>query len=108
MSQTLNMFRCEIEEDFVVETRICRLCVILRSRAFYVRVYVLVKGTGRRFPLKIACTRNGQQGDVNQLWTETIKNPFLTGSQCDGCGMYQYIIVYMPSSRTAGDGGERR
>ena len=36
-------------EDFV-ETHVCKLCVILRSRVLR-DVYVLVKGIGRRLPL---------------------------------------------------------
>ena len=55
---------CEIE-DFV-ETRICKLCVILRSRVFC--VCVLIKDIGRRLPLELQqCSLyQGQQDDVSQ------------------------------------------
>ena len=54
---------CEIE-DFV-ETHICKLCVILSDRAYY-GLCVLIKDIGRRLPLQLQCTYQGQQGDVRQ------------------------------------------
>ena len=57
---------CEIE-DFV-ETHICKLCVILRSRVI-LGVCVLSKDIRRRLPLELQqCSLyQDQQGDVNQL-----------------------------------------
>ena len=53
-------------EDFV-ETRLCELCVILLSRAYY-WLCVLKKDTGRRLPLELQqCSYQGEQGgDVSQ------------------------------------------
>ena len=53
---------CEIE-DFV-ETHLCKLCVILRSR--YYGLCVLSKDIGRPLPLQLQCSYQGQQGDVSQ------------------------------------------
>ena len=55
---------CEIE-DFV-ETQLCKLCVILRSRVLRV-VCPHYKDVGRRLPLGLQCSLyQGQQGDVSQ------------------------------------------
>ena len=54
---------CEIE-DFV-ETHLCKLCVILRSRVLRV-VCVLIKDIGRRLPVQLQCSHQGQQGDFSQ------------------------------------------
>ena len=51
---------CEIE-DFV-ETHLCKLCVIPRSRA----LRVVIKDIGRRLPLQLQCSYQGQQGDFSQ------------------------------------------
>ena len=53
-------YKCEIE-DFV-ETHLCKLCVILRLRILRV-VCVLIKDIGRRLPLQLQCSYQGQQGD---------------------------------------------
>ena len=53
---------CEIE-DFV-ETHLCKLCVILRSRVTYYGFFcVLIKDIGRRLPLQLQqqCSYQGQQ-----------------------------------------------
>ena len=52
---------CEIK-DFV-ETHLCKLCVILRSRVLRV-----VCPIGRRLPLQLQqqCSYQGQQSDVSQ------------------------------------------
>ena len=54
---------CEIE--YFVETHLCKLCVILRSRVLRV-LCVLVKDIGRRLPLQLQCSYQGQQGVVRQ------------------------------------------
>ena len=64
---------CEIE-DFV-ETHLCKLCVILRSRVSR-GVCVLNKDIGRRLPLELQCSYQGQQGDVRQSVRENYKNLF--------------------------------
>ena len=51
---------CEIE-DFV-ETHLCKLCVILRSRA----LRVVCPHIGRRLPLQLQCSYQGQQDDFSQ------------------------------------------
>ena len=57
---------CEIEDFNFIETHLCKLCVILRSREL--SGGVLIKDTGRRLPLELQqCNLyHGQQGDVNQ------------------------------------------
>ena len=56
---------CEIE-DFV-ETHLCKLCVILYSgRAYHWVSCVLIKDIGRRLPLELQCSYQGQQGHVSQ------------------------------------------
>ena len=52
---------CEIE-DFV-ETHLCKLCVILRS---HYKLCVLIKDIGRRLPLQLQCSYQGQQSDYSQ------------------------------------------
>ena len=57
---------CEIE--YFVETHLCKLCVILRSR--------LIKDICRRLPLQLKCGYQGQQGDVRQSVRGTYKTRF--------------------------------
>ena len=52
---------CAIE-DFV-EAHLCKQCVILRS---YYGLCVLIKDIGRRLPLQLKCSYQGQRGDVSQ------------------------------------------
>ena len=54
---------CEIE-DFV-ETHLCKLCVIHSDRAHF-ELCVLIKDIGRRLPLQLQCSYQGQQGDFSQ------------------------------------------
>ena len=54
---------CEIE-DFV-ETHLCKLCVWYSDRAYY-GLCVLINDIGRRLPLQLQCSYQGQQGDVRQ------------------------------------------
>ena len=63
---------CEIE-DFV-ETHICKLCVILRSRVL--RVVFLIKDIGRRLPLQLQCSYQGQQGGVSRSVRGNYKTRF--------------------------------
>ena len=61
--------------DFV-ETRLCKLCVILRS-CVLLGVCVLIKDIGRRLPLELHCSLyQGQQGDVNQSVPGNYKTRF--------------------------------
>ena len=60
---------CEIE-DFV-EIHLCKLCVILRSRALRV-----IKDIGRRLPLQLKCGHQGQQGYLSQSVRGNYKNRF--------------------------------
>ena len=64
---------CEIE-DFV-ENHLCKLCVILRSRVL-LGVCVLVKDIGRRLPLQLQCSYQGQQGDDSQ----SVRGWYITGT----------------------------
>ena len=52
------------EVEHFVETHLCKLCVILRSRVL--RVVVLIRDIGRRLPSQLQCSYQGQQGDVSQ------------------------------------------
>ena len=65
------LFICEIE--YFVETHLRKLCVILRSRAYY-GLCVLIKDRGRRLPLKLQCRYHGQQGDVKQSLRRNYKS----------------------------------
>ena len=52
---------CEIE--YFVETRLCKLRMILRSRVYY-RLCFLIEDIGRRLPLlTLTLSYQGQQGD---------------------------------------------
>ena len=53
---------CEIE--YFVETHLCKLCEY-SDRAYY-GLCVLIKDIGRRLPLELQCSYQGQQGDVRQ------------------------------------------
>ena len=44
------------EIEVFVETRLCKLCVLLVLRSRVLLVYVLIKGIGRRLLLEPACT----------------------------------------------------
>ena len=63
---------CDIE-DFV-ETHLCKLCVIVRSRVL--RDVCLHKDVGRRLPLQLQCSYQGQQGDVSQSVRGNYKTRF--------------------------------
>ena len=65
---------CEIE-DFV-ETHICKLCVILRSRVFRVVCPHFIKNIGRQLPLQLQCSCQGQQRDVSQSVRGNYKTRF--------------------------------
>ena len=64
---------CEIE-DFV-ETHICKLCVWYSDRAYY-GLCVLIKDMGRRLPLQLQCSYQGQQGNVCQSVLRNHKTRF--------------------------------
>ena len=64
---------CEIE-DFV-ETHLCKLCVILPDRAHY-ELCVLIKDIGRRLPLQLQCSYQGQQDDFSQSVRGNYKTRF--------------------------------
>ena len=63
---------CEIK-DFA-ETRLCKLCVILRSRVY--GLCVLIKDIGRQLPLQLQCSYQGPQGDVSQSVRGNYKTRF--------------------------------
>ena len=65
---------CEIE-DFV-ETHLCNLCVILRSRALRVVCPMIIKYIGRRLPLQLQCSYQGQQDDFSQSVRGNYKTRF--------------------------------
>ena len=44
------------------------------------------KDIGRRIPLKLQCSYQGQQGNVSQVCARKQKNPFLRGTKSDTCG----------------------
>ena len=52
------------EAEYFVETNLCKLCVILRSRVL--RVVCPMKDIGRRLPLQLQCSYQGQQRDVSR------------------------------------------
>ena len=54
---------CEIEDFF--EKLIFASCVWYSDRAYY-WVCVLIKDIGRRLPLQLQCSYQGQQGDVSK------------------------------------------
>ena len=54
------------EIEYFVGTHLCKLCVILRSRVLRVILCVIIKDIGRRLPLQLQCSYQGQQGDVRQ------------------------------------------
>ena len=60
-----------------IETHLCKLCVILLyfDRAYY-ELCVLSKDIGRRPPLQLQCSYQGQQGDVRQSVRENYKTRF--------------------------------
>ena len=60
-------FSCEIE--YFVKTHLCKLCVIHSDRAYY-GLCVRIKDIGRRLPLQLQCSYQGQQGDV--IYTTTV------------------------------------
>ena len=63
---------CEIE--YFVETHLCKVRVILRSRSYW--VCVLIKDIGRRLPLQLQCSYQDQQGDVSQSVRGNYKTRF--------------------------------
>ena len=70
-------FRCEIED--IVETHLCKLCVILH-RAYY-WVCVLIKDIGRRLHLELQCSLPGSNRVMLiSLCAETIK-PYFEGDK---------------------------
>ena len=139
---------CEIE-DFV-ETHLCKLCVILRSRALRVvciyiyfyknentlldpavrskilsklifascvwysdRTYyglcVRIKYIGRRLPLELQCSYQGQQGDVSQSVRGNYKflKPVFEGTKSDSCGR-KCICLSSESCKSNNRWGEGR
>ena len=84
---------CEIE-DFV-ETHLCKLCVIPRSRPL-LGVYILFKDLGRRLPLELQCSLyQGQQGDIDQSVRGNYETRFrgghsLTAVECTSLLDYVY------------------
>ena len=65
--------RCEIE--YFVETHLCKLCVILRSRVLRF-VCVLIKDMGRRLHLQLQSSYQGQRSDVRQSVRGNYKTRF--------------------------------
>ena len=65
---------CEIE-DFV-ETHLCQLCMIQYSDRAHYGLCVLIKDIGRRLPLQLQCSYQGQQGDVSQSVRGNYKTRF--------------------------------
>ena len=61
---------CEIE-DFSSKL-IFASCVYYSDRAYY-GLCVLIKDIGRRLPLQLQCSYQGQQGDVSHSVRETVK-----------------------------------
>ena len=66
--QTLQNITLGYVLGYFVETHLCKLCVILRSRVLVGVSYILIiKDIGRRLSLELQCSFNqGQQGEVNQ------------------------------------------
>ena len=60
---------------YFVETHLCKLCVILRSRVLR-ELCVLIKDIGRRLHLELQCSCQGQQGDVSQSVRGNYKTRF--------------------------------
>ena len=69
--------------------------MILRSRVLRV-VCVLIKDIGRRLPLQLQCSYQGQQGDVNQSVRGNYKTRFWGGTKSDtAVEGNAYIYIYM-------------
>ena len=64
---------CSCEMEYFVETHLCKLCVILQSRVLRVVCPHYSQGIGRRLPLQLQCSYQGQRGDVMQSVRGTIK-----------------------------------
>ena len=92
---------CEIE-DFV-ETHLCKLCVILRSRVL--GLSVLIKDIGRRLPLQLQCSYQGQQGDVTQSVRGNYKTRFWGGQNLTAVEGNVSVYRVNPVSRITGEGG---
>ena len=60
-------------------------CVWFSDRAYY-GLCVLITEIGRRLPLQLQCSYQGQQSDVRQSVRENDKNPFPRGTKSDSCG----------------------
>ena len=90
---------CEIE-DFV-ETRLCKLWVILQTRVL--RVVFLIKDIGRRLPSELQCSDQVQQGGVSQPVHGNYKSRF--GGRQNLTAVEGNASVYQvyPASRITGD-----
>ena len=61
-------------------------CVWYSDRAYY-GFRVFIKDIGRRLPLQLQCSYQGQQGDARQsLCARKLQNPFRRGTKSDSCG----------------------
>ena len=80
---------CEIE--YFVETHICKLCDTAIAR---ITGCVFIKDIGRRLPLQLQCSYQGQQGDVSQSVPYVL---FVTQpASCVSLTVYMlYAICYM-------------
>ena len=92
---------CEIE-DFV-ETHLCKLCVILRSRVY--ELCVLIKDIGRRLPLQLQCSYQGQQGYVSQSVRGNYQTRFCGGQNLTAVEGNVSVYQVNPVSRITGEGG---
>ena len=84
---------------YFVETHLCNLCVILRSRVLVGVSYILIiKDIGRRLPLELQCSFcQGQQGEVNQYVGGNNKKPVFDEDNSDRYGRKNAYIFSLSS-----------
>ena len=92
---------CEIEH--FVETHLCKLCVILRSRVLRLVASSTIY-RGRRLPLQLQCSYQGQEGDVRQSVRGNYKTRFRGEQNLTAVGGKASVYQVNPVSRISGEG----
>ena len=78
-------------------------CVWYFDRAHY-ELCVLIKDIGRRLPLQLQCSYQGQQGDVSQSVRGNYKTRFWGGQNLTGVEGNASVYRVNPISRISGEG----
>ena len=68
-------------------------CVWYSDRAYY-GLFVHIKDRGRRLPLQLQCSYQGQQGDVSQPVRGNYKTRFWEGQNLTASCVYTWYIVF--------------